>query len=512
MDKFKKVVCIALSVVLLTGCGGRYLSSEEGGTVSGGAVSGGTVSGGAVSGGSVEENVISGPSVDGEESTESTGKGISGRFCTDTNLYFGSEYHDISWSDGAVQTRLDGTHEQKIKLKDFDFLIGVADGWLYYGCYIEEQGIDVEGICRVPIRKENGYDRVEPDREERLVEVEDPDCILSAESVCLVGDSLYYCFCPELKKNNVILERFDLKTGKKDSKRIIDGGKEVLLNDAGERVYAATDAGLYTQRLNESDWTLIDGGRLGDLLTGEDIQICTGKACYYGQFDGRGIPELRRIDAATGEDTLFTSEETLCGAVRNSEGMEGAEELSGWIDSVHYDEGRIWILAQINWMENGVYHMEYRVFSQGEKETGLRYEEELTGCMHDHNSVRTGKWKMLEEITVKENVELNEGVLYAVESGRAYMALYDGEKKKYRVGYYEIGNGKFHWLTNRDPIFYGPVVSGRYQNYNNWDVFSVYDSEPYRKDGIGFNKDDWEICDMMYEIDAGEDGFFEESN
>ncbi len=497
MDKLKKAVCIGLSVVLLTGCGGRYLSSGEEGTVSGGAVSGG----------SVAEDVVSGSSVDGEESTESTGKGISGKFCTDTNLYFDADFE-------LVQTRLDGTHEQKIKLKDFDFMIGVADGWLYYACYIEEQGVE-EGICRVPIRKENGYDRVEPDQVERLVEIEDPGCILSAECVCLVGDSLYYCFCPELKKNDVILGRFDLKTGKKDSKRIIDGGKDGLFIEAGERVYAATDAGLYTQGLNESDWTLLSDRRLGDLLTGEDIQICTGKACYYGRCDATGIPELRRIDAETGEDTLFTSEETLCRVVRNSGGFQGVRELSGRIDSVYYDEGRIWILAQINWMESGVYHMEYRVFSQGEKETGLRYEEELTGCMNDHGSVRTGKWKITDdkdkEITVKEHVEINESLLYAVESGRAYMALYDGEKKMYRVGYYELGTGKFHWLTNRDPVFYGPAVSGRYQNDNSWDFLSVYDDEPYRKVYLAFEKDEWEICDSMY-YEGEEDAFFVESN
>ncbi len=506
MDRLKKAVCIGLSVVLLTGCGGRYLSSEEGGTVSGGAVSGGTVSGGAVSGGSVAEDVVSGSSVDGKESTESTGKGISGRFCTDTNLYF--EY-DTAEDHGVIQTRLDGTHEQEIRLKEKDFshLIGVADGWLYYHSYIIKT--DVASICRVPIRKENGYDRVETERVERLVEVENPGYILPTE--CLAGDSLYYGFM-ELGNEDVILERLDLRTGKRDSRQKIDKGKDGYFIEEGERVYAVTDNGLYTKRFNESGWTLLSDRCLGEIGTGEDIQAYSEKACYYGRLDGIcTIPELRRIDAATGEDTLFASEESLCGVVRDSRGFEGEKELSAKIDSVYYDGGRVWILAQVNWMESGVYHMEYRVFSQGEEETGLRYEEELTGCIHDHSSVRTGKWKITDDITVKEHVELNEGLLYAVESGRAYMALYDGKKKKYRVGYCEIGNGEFHWLTNRDSIFYGPVVSGRYSNEASWEFGSVYDDEPYRKDGIGLKKDKWEIVDMTcYVVDDEEDGFFVE--
>ncbi len=493
MDKLKKVICIGLSVVLLTGCGGRYPSPGEGGTVSGGAVSGG----------SVAEDVVSGSSVDGQKSAESTGKGISGKFCTDTNLYF---YVD---GLGLVQTRLDGTHAQTIVVKeDFFHLIGVADGWLYYERYIEES--DTWTICRVPIRKEKGYDRVDTDQVERLVEVEDPVCTLPGE--CLAGDSLYYGYT-ESEKDDVILERLDLRTGKRDSRQKIDGGNDCYFIEAGERVYAATYAGLYTKRPNESGWTLLFDGCLGELSTGEDIQVCTEKACYYGMYDGISIPELRRIDAATGEDTLFASEESICEAVRNFRGFEGEKELLARIDGVYYDGGRVWILAQVNWMESGVYHMEYQVFSRGEEETGLRYEEELTGCMHDHSSVRTGKGKILDEkkITVKKNVEIveiNEGLLYAVESGRAYMALYDGEKKKYRVGYYEIENGKFHWLTNRNPIFYGPAVSGRNQNEYSWDFASVYDSEPYRKDGIGLNKDDWGICDMMYGCSDETDGFF----
>ncbi len=470
MDRLKKILCIGLSVVLLTGCGGRYLSPGEGGTVSGGAVSGG----------SVAEDVVSGSSVDGKESTKNTGKEISGKFCTDTNLYF----NDVS---GVVQTRLDGTHAQTIELTEDYFIrmIGVADGWLYYDIDESEAWI----ICRVPIQKEKGYDRVETDRTERLVELADPCDVL------LVGNSLYYAMGSG--EDDVILERLDLKTGKKDSRRKFDEGFDCDLYEAGERVYAATrDAGLYTKRPNESDWTFLRDKYIDE----EDLQVCTEKAFYYGKWEDDDISKLRRIDAATGEDTLFASEKSICEAVRNSREFTGEKEFSCWFDSVYNDEGRIWILAQINWMESGVYHMEYRVFSQGEEETGLRYEEELTRCMHDHSSVRTGKWKIDKKVSMKEHVELNEGILYAVESGRAFMALYDGKKKKYRVGYCELGTGKFHWFTNRDPIFYGPVVSDRYLGENTWNFEFVYNEEPYSKDGIAFNDDenlDWLIHSMM---------------
>ncbi len=491
MDKLKRVICIALSVVLFTGCGGRYLPPGEGETVSGG-----VVSGDAVSGGSVAEDVVSGSSVDGKESTESTGTGISGKFCTDTNLYF-----DDGFDFGVVQTRLDGTHAQTIELsEDYIYSIGVADGWLYY--VIDES--DAWFICRVPIQKEKGYDHVETDRTERLVELADL-C-----NVLLVGNSLYYA--TSSGEDDVILERLDLKTGKKDSRRKIDEGWDCYLYEAGERVYAVTEDGLYTKRPNESDWTFLSDKCCGEEDIGEDIQACTEKACYYGRWEDSIMFDLRRIDAATGEDTLFASEKSICEAVRNSREFKGVKEFSCWIDSVYYDEGRIWILAQVNWMESGVYHMEYQVFSQGEEETGLRYEEELTGCMHAHSSVRTGKWVITEdakETIVKEHVELNEGILYAVESGRAFMALYDGRKKKYRVGYCEIETGKFHWLTNRDPIFYEPVVSDRYLGENTWKFGFIYNDEPYRKNGFDSAVGIYDV--MSYGSGDGEDSFFVET-
>ncbi len=459
-----------------------------------------------MSGGSVAEGVVSGSSVDGQKSAESTGKGISGKFCTDTNLYFDDGVM------GVVQTRLDGTHVREIELKDYFYLLGVADGWLYYG--IDDES-DASVIGRVPIRKENGYDRVETDRVERLVEVEDPGYIVPTE--CLAGDSLYYVYCSGFAENsarNGIMERIDLKTGERDSRQKVHWKPGGLLIEAGERVYAVPGGTeLYTNRSNESGWTILDAGRKID--TERSIWGCTEKAFYYHKYDDTGTSTsgLCRIDAETGEDTLFLSVESICGAVRNSRGFEEENELSVRIDSVYNDEGRLWILAQIKWVENGVYHVEYQVFSQGEEETGLRYEEELTGCMHDHGSVRTGKWVITEdgkETIVKEHMEIDESLLYAVESGRAFMALYDGEKKKYRVGYYEIETGEFHWLTNRDPIFYGPAVSGRYQLGSNWAFNSLYSREPYRKNGLWTDEADDQVrCDLVFVPDFDEGCFVE---
>lgn len=78
------------------------------------------------------------------------------QYATYTNLYRddGVETADDFYIL-LIQTRLDGSHEKKIKIKNLERIIGVKDAYLYYhiGDY-SEKGEDYSGrICRVPIKK-----------------------------------------------------------------------------------------------------------------------------------------------------------------------------------------------------------------------------------------------------------------------------------------------------------------------------------------------------------------------
>lgn len=121
-----RYICLVLVIAMLSGCGGNAARDGDTGT-------------------DERQNRVIGTAISGQAIEPRKSKQ------TDTYKYCTGQYLYREYDNGVIQSRLDGTDEKKIRIRDdlVDFL-EVKDGWLYFYCRDCEKGICDPGIdcCR----------------------------------------------------------------------------------------------------------------------------------------------------------------------------------------------------------------------------------------------------------------------------------------------------------------------------------------------------------------------------
>lgn len=432
---FVFIIMSSLIVGMLSGCGGEYRTTTKG--VSGGAVSGAVVSGQALE----------------------TRQMVSHQYATDTNLYRteGGETADDFYIL-LIQTRLDRSHEKKIKIKNFERIIGIKDAYLYYHAeeYSEEREYASGEICRVPIKKDaEGYDVIDTEHAQSLM-----DMSQSADSICMVS---HYIYANPQESGKAV--KYDIQSRKEvpvEELEISSEDPEILFMDCGNQAAALCAKGLFVQNVEETGWKLVSDN---EDLTWSWMAWDAAALFYTTKETDRDYEEnVWKINLKTRSEERFVSKEQLWKAAAAALGIEESGMEVCAVTRLFCDGGRCYVQVQVNWPENESYHMEYLVFSQGEEETELRFEKALTECMRTYGTTREGKWMnyykqnkvIVEKWVEKEHVLLRDAKCYCIKNGKAFLCLYDYKKDRERVGYYELESGEFHWVSEKDVEYYEP--------------------------------------------------------
>ena len=449
-DRMKKIfvyiVMFGLLAGMLSGCGGEYRTASKG--TSGSAVSGAAVSGAAVSGAAVSGQVV--------EARQT----VSHQYATDTNLY---RTEGVETADDfyilLIQTRLDRSHEKKIKIKNFERIIGINDAYLYYYVedYLEKGEHAFEEICRVPIKKDtDGYDVIDTEHAEILM-----DLGWIADSICMVS---HYIYANPQESGKIV--KYDIQSRKEvpvEGLEISSEDPEILFMDCGNQAVAfCAKIGLFVQNVEETGWKLVSDNK--DLAW--SWMAWDDNALFYTTDDAEQKYEenVWKIDLTTRREERFVSKERLWRAAAAALGMEESSVELCAVTRLFCDGGRCYVQVQVNWPEDEIYHMEYLVFSQGKEETELRFEKALTECMRTQGTTRKGKWMnydrqnkvIVKKRVKKEHVLFRDAKCYCIKNGKAFLCLYDYKKDRERVGCYELASGEFHWLSKKDAEYYEP--------------------------------------------------------
>ncbi len=449
----RKIIGYILSVTviagLLSGCGGEYAGITEGDAVSGSAVSGEAVSGGTVSGNAIQEKTVSGAAVEEKEGKETRNERKpdmgSHRFCTDTNLYYVNEY-----MDQIMQAWTDGTHRKCIRKwesEDEVEIICVDTDWLYYDVNYD----DGEVTYRAPIEKdEEGQDVVRFQKAEKLVRTEYRDLIP------IYADADYY-FYSDQETGEFI--KYDLKRKKKVSGNEEIGNYAARIVPLNDHYFCSdtTDPGCcYVQEKDSGQWEKICD-RMVVTEENHDLFVSNGREIFYPRYvteiGDRGEAPFEIMGFDGEKERQFVAWKQVSHAVQKA---TGAEKLDVCMpNGMFWQEGRLYLQIQTGWLEEGLYHMGYMVFSQGKDGSGLRYEKKLTECMKSHVKEWTGKWFNENADTVYvEHMAANDAQCIAMVDGTAYLSLYDYGRDKGRLGCYDLDTGEFRWITREDAAFY----------------------------------------------------------
>lgn len=451
--RIRILLCTGLIAGVLTGCGGKYETMPVG---TGEGISGEAVSGQAVT----------------EEETETDGTG-GHCYHTDTNLY------RDSYGNVVIQTRLDSSHGKKIKLKGEGCeLITIRDNNLYYlAAKHDPDGDDIStSIFRVPIGKDSdGYDEVRTKQAEELMN--EPS---SAEfdEVCVTSQYIYWF----LDSSSSII-KYDLQQKKEVPVNDLETSErtpEIEFVPCGNHMVAiSAEEGLFVQNMDDTEWAEVSDNEeiaWNNRAFNEKYFFYTGD---YGYEEN-----IRKVDLSEKSEEAFVTKKQLRQAVAGALGIN-AENDSLEVCSItdlFCQTTRCYVQVQANWMQEDVYHMAYLILSQGQDETELTYEKELTECMWSHGTARKGKWMnqtladhmVIDEWVCQKHVLLNESKCYRIINGKAYLYLYDKEKGKGRVGCYELEKGEFRWLSKKDAEYYEPC----YTDPNDYDTLMEYYYNP----------------------------------
>ncbi len=450
----------------MSGCGGEYAGFSDRGAVSGSAVSGGAVSGQAVS----------------EDKETSIENKKDWRFCTDTNLYYGYENEDEDVF--LVQMRLDGSEKKKFEIKDFSELLAVEEDAVIYlqTEWDEKEECGIDSICKIPIEKDvAGYDVVRTDRKEIICGNDDDDREYMIYSVCADPQYILYSRGGVIRKydrkSRQMVSNICIKDGTLSVRRC---GEYFVLHDSWD-----THRELYFQKREDTDWTKFGKVKIGldeEVVFGEEMLFYEG---YSEEIEGSVV---YRFDLKRAEEVPFITE----GQIKNAcAGQAGLNEIKACnISDLWYEAGRLYVQTEVSWMQNGVYHMAFYLFSQTPGETALHFEKEVTECMHSQGTVREGKWitgpdyHWEKERVAVEHAAINDAQCYRIINGKAYLSIYDYKKKKGQAGCYDLGTGEFRWLTKKDKAYYEPwyETAGGFWDYGNDYSTEVFGKDPERKD------------------------------
>lgn len=162
----------------------------------------------------------------------------------------------------------------------------------------------------------------------------------------------------------------------------------------------------------------------------------------------------------------FITKKQVEQAIRKAKEMDAEDKVDVcFADNVFAQDDRCYIQTELGWYDGKIYRMEYLIFSQGEDETELRYEKELTECMQSHAKSREGLWgdgKGDEDLRFINHAVVNDAQCVYMLNGTAYLSLYDYEKDQGRMGCYEFATGEFRWVSEKEAAFGDLAGEGAY--------------------------------------------------
>ncbi len=418
--KISLMVGIATLVVALTGCGGEQNStSGRNDVVSGGAVSGSVIT------------------CEGKETTEVESEYYP-CYYTDTNYYWGKYTEDALFC--YEYGLLDGTKDKKVEVDgEFWEMLTVVGDYVYYlTMSSDDDNVENMSISRMPIqKKKNGNDIVLAKEEEKLVEEDCPTGEREIEAVFVGNKHLLYKM-----KGKDKLTKLDLNTKEKSYVEApIEniGDVKVTFLGYGDMVLAEVDGhGLFIAEGEWSKWTQLTGYNVSGYT---DCVAWNQESYYYASFvEGGKVEKVHKCDFATKTEGDFVSQDELRQALIQSQKLEsGQKRLEDYsITELFWDEGRLYLQVQVNWMEDKTYHMAYVVFSKGSEESTLQYEKELTEWMWKKGGERNGRWVLFsngykgsstlfpktKEIVIQDKVKIYPGKCYEIVNGKAYEGRY----------------------------------------------------------------------------------------
>lgn len=284
---------------------------------------------------------------------------------------------------------------------------------------------------------------------------------------------------------------------------------EILFMDCGNQAAALyAEIGLFVQNVEETGWKLVSDNK--DLAW--SWMAWDAAALFYTTTDTDRdfVENVWKINLKTRSEERFVSKEQLWRVAAAALGIEESGMELCAVTRLFCDGGRCYVQVQVNWPEEEIYHMEYLMFSQGEEETELRFEKALTECMRTYGTTREGKWMnydkqnkvIVKKWVTKEHVLLRDAKCYCIKNGKAFLCLYDYEKGRERVGYYELESGEFHWLYPKDAEYYEPCYDE--PQGDRAPLLSDYYGAGYRFRGI-----DWSP-NVDAPVEGPEGGFEEE--
>lgn len=429
-------LCVLSAAGFLTGCGGEFAGVSRDGAVSGGAVSS-----------SVAKN---------RKKTRSEAETDMSRhrFCTDTNLYYvGGD------TDRIMQARLDGTHRKCIRKskegKDaIADILYVGTEWLYYSV---KNDYGEETIYRSPVEKDKeGYDVVRLGDEEVIYEAANyKEVVDDYEANIPIYMDDDYCFYTDEFGSEFV--KYDRRANKKISQRQhgLDGEGEIIrIKDY--YLYRHKE-GLYRQKVSSTRWGVVSEHTI-EGMDGNISFVNNGREVFYPTYVDKVDKIPFHIWSCDGKrKRKFVTRKQLSSAVKSVTGTDKPDVCMP--SGLFWQQGRLYIQLQTGWKVNGIYHMEYMVFSQGEGGGApkLRYEKKLTECMKSHVEAQRGKWtddiKKAETIFVKHMV-VNDAQCIGMADGKAYLSLYDYKKARGRMACYDLDRGKLKWISSKNAAFY----------------------------------------------------------
>lgn len=498
-------------------------------------MTGGSIAG--CGGTSVNMNSVSGNAVSEKEVVHNSK--AKGRYCTDTNLYVETKELDVSalreagipeskWEDytkpaiyEAVQMRLDGSCKKKLNLgKQFSSLVGVSGNRLYYmtteqtGNY-DEYGNkeEISQIFCVPIYKgQDGYDEINVEEAEVVISKEEGGT-LYREQTCLDENRLLYMrddinglgyeiVTYDLQKKEIIGLSYQDdwefnydKPFKLGDKYIFLSDDPVSISETGDRwEYVLSD---YYEMKYPYDYN-------NRMLCYQCMHIEEDE-CEYSPGPEYMNRDFIRVYDGENNHTLVTRKELKRAILKAVELMQFFKEteLENWeLTSLFCDGDRCYIQGELAARHNGVYYMEYLLFSKTAGDDEIRFEREIMDCMRAYERQREGYWyikknkqkKILEEKSIVNPVHCRNVV-----DGKLYFDFHD-EKDICHVACYESKTGHSYEITKQDKQYYEQDYDTKYEYAPN--IFS----DEWEK-GFGYE-------DIQYIVNMSilphEDAYFEE--
>lgn len=477
----KRMVSLLLTgmmCVSMTGCGGEYESAGR-------AKKEDAVSGNAVSGAAVEK-----------EKTQE--KREPHRFATDTNVYYEGYESEKDEYESVYQVRRDGTHRKEIlKNGEYVYLIGIADGWLYYETSLHSDAPYGKAIYRMAIGKdEKGYDVVRKDTKELLAETK------NHSYTPLYVDSQYLFYIQRSGGRETVqkglepdkLIKYDLKKKKEVYRQEIfitgRAGDPVNIRRIGEQ-YLLFDAYGGSVAVQPVDVPPVDTQpwkKISDVSVFTEYLEQEGTNAYYVSCSGGAVP-LNDMWVYDGEkETCILTEKQLRQVVSESIGIdEKTDELVICeIDDLFAENGRVYAQVEVGWSEKETYHIQYLVISRGKNETEFRRERGLTECMETYGQMRTGVWKITDEekpdkILGEHAMCSNDAKCIGLVDGMAYVFCYDYREDKARLFCYEMQSGEVREITKSDALFYRLYLDENGDEYE-----ELFEKNDYMNEYTGF--------------------------